>query len=132
MSLSHDSFTFGGSSLHGDIVPQGSFQPQLLTEEYFGVKGEAHLIGETGGRSLTCDYTLSGFASAALLQTAIENINAKIGELTGTLSVSGNMTLTFAGCTFVGFEHQAKFLDGSGVNGWCVHGRLHWRQREQG
>lgn len=131
MSLSHDGYAFGGSSLHGDVVPQGSFQPQLIAEEFFGVKGEAHLLGETGARDLVCEYTLSGFASAALLKVVLDEIDSKVGELTGTLTQSGNINVTYVKCTFVAYERGNMFLDGSGVNGWVCRGRLRWRQRQQ-
>lgn len=130
MSLSQDSFAFESSSYHGDIVP-GPWNPQIVVEEFFGVAGEAHLNGAWGGRDLRCDYDLIGYASSTALNAAILRIDAKINQLTGTLTIAGNISHSFPKCSFLGYERGPMFLDGSGINGWCCFGRLHWRQRNQ-
>jgi hypothetical protein len=131
MSLTHDGYTFGGSSFHGDIIPQGSWDPQLVAEQFFGVAGEAHIFGATGGRDLICEYDLTGFASSTLLGNQLVQIDTKILLLQGTLTINGNIFGTYPKCTFLGYERLPMFFDGSGVNGWCVFGRLRWRQRGQ-
>lgn len=128
--LTHDDYQFGGSSLHGDIVPVGSFEPKLLVENFFGVAGEAHLFGETGGRQLVCDYTLSGFEDTETLKSLLDEIDSNVGRLTGDLTIEVNISATYRYSTFLGLERAAMFYDGSGINNWCVHGRLHWRQRK--
>lgn len=130
MSLSHDGYNFGGSGLHADIVP-GPWEPQLVVESFFGVAGEAHLQGATGGRDLVCEYDLTGFGSSTALGNQLVAIDAQILQLVGTLTISGNISGTYPKCTFLGYERRPMFFDGSGVNGWCCFGRLLWRQRAQ-
>lgn len=129
--ITQGAYTFGGSSLHGDIIPAQNFQPQLVIGEFFGVLGEAHLLGESSGRDLTCQYMLSGFATSALLAAQIADIESYINVLTGTVTISGNISASHRFCTFLAYDHGPMFYDGSGVNFWIVEGRLRWRQQRQ-
>jgi hypothetical protein len=123
-------FTFASSSLHGDVIPSGDFEPELIQEKFFGVKGESHLIGAPGGRELSCEYWLTGYASAILLGTDLQTIDTQIGLLLGAVVMSGNITGQYNNCTFLGYPRGARFFDGAGNLGWCVAGHLLWRQRK--
>jgi hypothetical protein len=129
VSLSHDGYAFE-SLLHGP-VRVGPPELPLDRQQNAGVLGEAHLIGEVQGRDLDCEGTLSGYASNAALQVALDTLHNQAGRLTGTLTstvlaVAG----TFADTTYEGCDLlQGPFRDGSGVNGWCAVVRLRWRQR---
>lgn len=130
MSLSHDGFTFF-SNPSGPIVTAGPHEPQIIVSRFFGLIGESHLLGETWGRDLFCEYRFQGYNTTALLMTDWDTLGQKIVKLTGTLAqtISGN-TANFPSCTFLGFvPSRPMFLDGSGVNGWVQPGRLIWRQR---
>lgn len=127
--LTQNGFNFGGSNFHGDIIP-GPWDPQVVQEQFFGVAGEAHLIGATGGRDLVCNYDLFGFASSTLLGQQLVTLDSQILLLTGDLAISGNIAGIYTSCTFVGYDKISPFFfDGSGVNGWGVFLRLRWRQR---
>lgn len=131
MSLSHDGYSFLGVP-HGTIVAETPFEMPIVLGQFFGVTGEAHIIGEPYGRDLSCELTLQGYASITALQAAIDALDARAGVLTGTLTetISGN-SRTFPQTTFIGFQQAppGPFLDGSGVYGWVCFGRLLWRQR---
>jgi hypothetical protein len=118
------------SAFHGDILP-GLWDAQVVAEQFFGVAGEAHLIGATGGRDLICPYDILGAGSSTLLGAQLVALDAVILQLTGDLAISGNIAGVYPKCTFLGYERASMFFDGSGVNGWCVFGRLRWRQRAQ-
>lgn len=129
MGITQGGFNFGGSNLHGDLIPAANFDPQVIVGQFFGVRGEAHLLGDACGRDLTCDYMLSGFLTSSDLDTAIKAIEAKIGVLTGTVALTGNIVTSQRFCTFLAYERGSMQFDGSGVNGWLVRGRLRWRQQ---
>ena len=108
------------------------FDPELVQEKYFGVEGESHLIGAPGGRDLEAEFWLTGFANPGLLGAALLAIDGQIGDLRGTIAIVGG---NFDGnawnnCTFLGYQRGARFYDGSGINSWCVQGKLRWRQRQ--
>lgn len=128
MGITQNAFNFG-SNLHGDLIPAANFDPQVIVGQFFGVRGEAHLLGDISGRDLTCDFMLSGFGTSALLDAAIKTIEAQMGRLTGTVSLTGNIVTSQPNCTFLAFERGPMMIDGSGVNGWLVRGRLRWRQQ---
>jgi hypothetical protein len=127
---SGSNFTFGASALHGDVIVQGDFEPELIPEKYFGVAGESHLIGAPGGRDLSCEYWLAGYVSAIALGNDLQTIDTKIGLLLGAVAITGNITGSYNNCTFLGFHRGARFLDGAGNLGWMCCGQLIWRQRK--
>lgn len=128
---SGSSYTFQGSTQHGDIVVQGNdWDPEIVTEKFFGVTGESHLIGSPGGRDLAAEFWLTGYSTPTLLGNDLFTISSKIGLLLGSVTLSGNLAGTYNNCTFLGYQRSPRFYDGSGVNLWCVQGRLLWRQRQ--
>jgi len=128
MGLSHDGYTFGGSSFHGDIVAESDVQAELVEEKFFGLAGAVHVLGAPGGRTLHCQYDLVGYTQVNLGNQLLA-ISQKVTALVGTLTITGNIGGTYPKCTFLGYVHEPQFFDGSGVNGWCCFGRLFWRQR---
>lgn len=132
MSLSHDSYTFESLTDHGDIVAQTPKELPIVRGQFFGVKGEGALIGETYGRDVECRAHLFGYNSVALLKAAIGRIRDRQGKLTGTLTVTGNLAQVHQEMTFVEVIEPppgARY-DGSGVNGWHQEIILRWRQRK--
>lgn len=132
MSLSHSGFSFDGS--HGLIVPLQPFELPVVVGQFFGVRGESHIVGETFGRDISCDITFDGYADLEDLQADMEEIDSKIGVLTGDLTETiGGKTRTFVDCTFMGYQQSPRgpFWDGSGQNGWVIDLRLFWRQRRR-
>lgn len=127
--LIHGNYLFS-SAFHGDIIP-GPWDAQIVQEAFFGVSGEAHLVGFTGGRDLICNYDIIGALTSTLLGQQLVAIDQVILQLTGDLTINGNIVGVYPKCTFLGYERAPMFFDGSGVNGWCVFGRLRWRQRNQ-
>ena len=91
--------------------------------------GEGHLIDEPKGQPIACRCTLHDYATHDALQDAIDEINSQAGKLTGTLTVTGNVAHEVAKCTFLGFELERTFYDGSNVHDWTAFGRLHWIRR---
>jgi hypothetical protein len=132
MSLSQDSFAFL-SMPHGQVCAEGPFELAIIPGRFFGVRGEAHLVGETGGRNLYCDFTLRGYETPDALHAALEDLESRAGTLTGALTMTvGSGTRTFQKCTFLGFQPDPRgpFYEGSNQGfGWMLFGRLLWRQR---
>lgn len=129
MSLEHDGFTFF-SGLHTPIVVSDP-DTTLITNQFMGVAGESHLVGATHGRVLTCELTLSGYATKAALQADLDELANNKGQLTGTLTETVQAQAdTFLACTFLGYSTiSPPRYDGSGaINWWCVV-RLVWRER---
>lgn len=133
MSLAQNGFAFFSHD-HGIITPEGPFETPIVTGQFFGVLGESHIIGETFGRNISCDYIMRGYASHGALATDLATLAAYQGNLVGnlTMTISANTT-TFPKCTFLGVVHSPRgaFLDGSGVHGWVLFARLLWRQRSR-
>lgn len=106
-----------------------------MTAQFFGVRGESHLIGERCGRLLSCELTLE-YSSEANLFAAIQTLDDKLGTLTGTLTVVSGSTYTFEECTFTNYvmlpadqQGNTFFKDAAG-NQWVAFVRLFWRQRK--
>lgn len=133
MSLSQNGFAFLSHD-HGIVTPHGPFETAIAQGQFFGVIGESHIIGETYGRDLSCEYTMRGYATHGALATDLATLAGYQGVLVGdlTMTIGGNTT-TFPKCTFIGVSHSPRgaFLDGSGVHGWTLFARLHWRQRSR-
>ena len=104
MTIAQDGFTFINADTHGDILPREAFELPVNREHFWGVKGESHVIDSPKGRILDCRGLLYGFATVADLETAIANIEAQAGKLTGDVTISGSMSRTEPDCTFVGVQ----------------------------
>lgn len=133
MSLSHSSFSFF-SNPSGVVETLSPHEIPIVTGQFFGVIGESHIIGETYGVDLACEYRFQDYATIALLRADKKTLEGKIGKLTGTLTQTIlTYDQTFQECTFLGFQpFEAPWFDGSGVHGWVQNGRLLWRQRKRG
>ena len=119
-----------GTELHGTIKAT-PWQYSRNVQTFFGVTGEFHLQGRLHGRDLTAWILPKGYASHAALHTAIESVNATIGE-SGTMTWTDGVVATFANCVFNGLDlEEDPWLDGSGVNGWQALGILRFRQIKQ-
>lgn len=131
VSITQNSTTLAVDGQHGMITAIGPHDLPIAVGKFFGVVGESHIVGSRYGRDLVCDVTFSGYANRAALQTALDLMSDYNGALTGTViqNISSDITL-FNECTFLGFEPaRPAFLEGSGVHGWVMFGRLRWRQR---
>lgn len=134
MSLSQDGFSFL-SAPHSTVGLASEVDLPIVTQQFMGVRGESHLIGERGGRLLSCEITLE-YSTEANLYAGLQTLDDKIGKLTGTLAVVGSSTYTFEQCTFLPYQilpidqqGNTIFKDASG-NQWVAFVRLFWRQRK--
>ena len=128
MTISMTTLTTG-SNLHG-TMQVGPWEYARATQSFFGTIGEYHLLGGARGRELSAWLQFTGYGSHSLLQSAVSTLQQNIGEAgTVTMTIGAN-SVTFTNCTFEGFTpEEDPWLDGSGVNGWNLRGRLKWRQR---
>jgi hypothetical protein len=120
-----------GITIHGS-VQQEQWDAPIVRQAWFGVLGEATLIGRNHGRALLIDGHLSGYNSHLLLTTALNNLQNLRG-LYGTLSVDipfGALPANdYDDVLFEGImPTEAPWLDGSGTNGWQMDCRLTFRQ----
>ena len=117
-----------GTARHGTIRSTPYNQSRAV-QTFFGLVGELHLNGRAHGRDLSAWVLFYGYATDALLQTDIAVMNALIGT-SGTMTWTfGALTTTYQNCDFDGFDlEEDPWLDGSGVNGWQVMGRIKFRQ----
>lgn len=118
-----------GSNLHG-TMQVGPWEYARATQSYFGTIGEYHLLGGARGREISAWMQFTGYTSHSALQSALQTLQSNIAETgTVTLTIGANST-TFGQCTFEGFApEEDPWVDGSGINGWNLRGRLKWRQR---
>lgn len=129
MTITQDGFNFEGATHHGDLVSPQAETP-VVQGQFFGVRGEAHLVGEPYGQDIECDLTLTGYSTATLLKAAIARIERKKGQLTGAVVLTGNLAHTYPPMTFLDVRKPTPAqYDGSGVNGWTQTIYLKWRQR---
>lgn len=129
MSLSQNSYGFLSKD-HSMIRAAAAFDLPIAVGAFFDVEGESHIIGSRQGRNLFCEITLDDYSTTTALETAVDELQSKVGTLTGTITetISGN-TRTFPACTFLGFVEQGEaFFDGASQK-WVQFGRLLWRQR---
>lgn len=126
MSLSQGGFTFGGVTLHGDLLPS-EWELRDVRGNFFGVGGEVEIRGERGARDLLCHFTLSGFATAAAALIAFKTIEAQTNRLSGTLTVTGNLAAAYGNCTFKGAVRDRIVRDAA-TGTFLFRGVLRWRQ----
>jgi hypothetical protein len=133
MSLSHSSFSFF-SLPSGVIEVVSPHQLPIVIQQFLAVNGESHIIGETYGCDLRCEFRFQGYDTITLLRADQKTLEGKQGKLTGTLTqtISTNDS-AYQQCTFLGFAASGPpFFDGSGVHDWVQFGHLFWRQRRRG
>lgn len=130
MAISQDGFPF--PHYHGTIR-RGPWRYERQATGYPGLEGMTHLRGKRQERQLWCEYHLTEYVSAALLQDALDQIESQVNELTGPITVTGNAAPSgpIRNCTFDGFEMGVSGIqyDAGGGNGWHCKGRLMWTQR---
>lgn len=128
MSITHAGFSFTHD--HGPLK-EGPPEVNNLRYQFPGVKGEDHLDGQTKGHDITTFYNITGRSSPADLKSVIDQLRDKAGNLSGTLSVSGDFSASYGDCTFIGFypDQLGEHWDASGINDWCCFGTLVWRSK---
>lgn len=127
-TITHDGYVFPG--LHGEIQ-RGDPDAPVIVGQFVGVQGESHLLDETKGRDLRCETLLTGYATKAACDAALDAVANKANRLTGTLTEEvGAGTTTYPSVTFRGYTtiHGPRY-DGSGLNGWSSKIMLRWRER---
>lgn len=129
MALEQDAYQFEDVE-HG-IVQEGPLTTPLIVGAFNGVLGVSIIADESKEQMIFCRAVLQGYDDLPELDQAIGALRFQQGKLTGTLTVSGDIDQEFKKCTFVAFELERKFYDGSGVNDWCAFGRLVWIRRAQ-
>lgn len=111
-------------------VRPGIWDAPLQEWAFSGIDGVTHQVDYRKARDLEVIVRLRGYASHASLRGGIEQLNANINNLLGSVTIPGPLGGTYVACTFRGYrELAAPFLDGSGVHGWISTGALMWRQR---
>lgn len=118
--------TFG--TLHG-VMEAGDWNQPTQILSLPGVIGVSQLLDYRKFRELSMEFRIHGYATYALIETAINSIDSQNQTLTGSVVISGALVATFANCTFLGFKRGKIKYDGSGEHDWWVDGRLHWLQR---
>ena len=130
MALSQNGFTFGGSSKLID----GALQSQAPTvgvqvQRVAGLNGESHLVDKPKGRVFTCNAILRGYSSAALLASALDSIDGNKGQLSGTLTVTGNAATTVPRATFIDCVRRSAPQKDANSGNWFQRIQLVWVQR---
>lgn len=134
MSITLAGYTFPGTATH-QVPEDGDWENDPIYASFFGVKGSVELRDEEHGRMIPIEVRFSGYATEALLNTAKNNVDAKVGTLNdSTLTVAGlQSTVTFNHCSFRGLLRNGSRpqKDGSGVNGWFQDMVLLFRQLQR-
>lgn len=134
MSITLAGYTFPGSATH-QVPEDGDWENEPIYGSFFGVKGSVELRDAEHGRMIAIETRFSGYATELLLNTAKDNVDAKVGTLNdSTLTVAGlQSTVSFRHCTFVGLGRTGSKMqkDGSGTNGWYQDLVLFFRQLQR-
>lgn len=136
MSINQNGYTFTNSVSGnpwdtGILVAETDFDLAVIQSKFMGVQGEALITDQPKGRFLTCDVAFRDYPYRTDLDNDLLSLAAQAGQLTGTLEqVLATDTYQFPNCTFLGvfWEPPGPFYDGSGQHGWCLFGKLRWRQ----
>lgn len=127
MTISHGGYTFGGLSTHG-LPIEGDWMYEDVTESYFGVAGVQQVKDLRKWREISLTFDLGGYDTFALLKAALDTLDSKVNQLSGTLTIN---SATYKRCSFKGFLRQGApmLLVGSGsLAGYMQQGVLQWRQ----
>lgn len=126
-NLSGDPYTFGNITSHQTIYDEG-WELQDTEEIFYGVQGMQQTLDKVHGRWLRLEIDLFGFATEALLRSAINEINSQINILKGPLTI--NSTMTYQNVIFKGARLGGPIQYFAGPNaGWGAFGIiLSWRQ----
>jgi len=121
------------TEFHGTIQPVGRFDLNDIRGQFFGVDGEAEIRDKPNGRDLHCPCTYRDFDTSSELNDWLKELDSQINELTGTINMTGNMTVDYENCTFKGFlPDQTGVMKDKASDKWRVKGTLFWRQRSRG
>lgn len=107
-------FTFGTVVVNGVVqeIAWGNWGQRTQKAGAFGVDGESVLFGGRTTREMSFNMTLSGFSSAAALETAIQAIEAKLGLVSG-------LQIRVGGGTVIVDESNFRFAGlERGKSGW--------------
>ena len=128
MSVTHAGTSLG-LTLHGTPQP-GQWQSPLVRQTWFGVRGEATLIGAQHGRQIKLMAHLSGYATLNAVLTKINALQALRGSFGSLVIDLGGGDITTYTLTLLETvkSTETPWLDGSGVNGWQCDIELIWRQ----
>lgn len=98
--------------IHSPLVAQ---VPELMEvrHQHFGLKGTSQIIGEIGGRLVSCqawlfDKTWTKYTHVAEYLHDLEKEVGKHGKLDEREEINGNPGLikqSYPNCTYMGFEH---------------------------
>lgn len=127
MALEQDGFAFEDCE-HDTLLP-GPLRTPLIIGAFNGVLGVSIIADESKEQPISCRCVLQDYDTLAELETSIDALRFQQGKLSGTLSVTGNLAREYQRCTFVAFDVERIFYDGSGVHDWCCFGRLTWLRR---
>lgn len=127
MTITIDGNSLTGSNPHGTITAE-PWEYDRVQQSFFGLTGEINLLGGLKARNLSAWLLLTGFSTHALLHAQIETVNALINTTGNLVWTVGADVDTHTNAVFNGLTlDEEPWLDGSGVNGWQVLGRLHFR-----
>lgn len=133
MSITIAGYTFPGTTTH-QIPDEQDWENDPIYGSFFGVPGSVELRDAIHGRMIAIETRFSGYSTELLLNTAKNNVDAKVGALNdSTLTVALNgSTLTYPHCSFRGLARNGRMQrDGSGVNGWFQDLTLIFRQLQR-
>jgi hypothetical protein len=123
-------FTFGTISATGVLqeVSWGVWGQRIQKAGAFGVEGESVLHGGRTTRELSFNLTLTGYGSAAALETAIQNYESFLGAVaTLQLRVGGGTVIsTETNVLFKGLERMKSGFDA--VHSYYRHCRWTFEQ----
>jgi hypothetical protein len=121
--------TFRGTAIPGTHgrMQFGNWGVQAVRTTYFGLAGTSELRGERTGRELVMEsWFHNSFATAALLEAAIETLNRSM-LTNGKIVQTGAIARTLQRCTFEGI----KITDGplpSNTIGYWAQVEIRWFQ----
>lgn len=126
--------TFQGICLSWD---REAFAARSDVSEVFGLHGATQITGGIGAQSIELLLWLTGFASAAAIETYVANTIRPLLEKTGTISLTGSVALTRTDCclmsvaySFVHEEQRGPLANNPQLPlaPWTDHAKLSFRK----
>lgn len=102
---------YAGVELLGTVLDYAvpSEEPKVATASFFGIKGEAVILGEKGARTLVFQVVLHDSAeydSLEAIQAAVEEIEAVTLYDSTTLTVTGAYEEVFENCLLLSVQRE--------------------------
>ncbi len=133
--------TFAGipiRGIHGPVV-EGSPSAQTIRAQYWDLSGETEIVGQLGGRDLSCRVLMYGnYTTVTAIKQALRAWQKRVGQHGTLIEVIDGESIPFEFCTLdavmpipFGSQEEAGPMEDIGNTldgGWWMHVEFKWHQ----